>query len=633
MKNKIFKSIAVILCVCLFLSLIACGKENKGSAAVLPESNVDLGGVNATVLYSTDCSDWKEIAAESDLFGKSQWSSGDVGIVYISIKNIGDASASFKIAPVLNSSLEGAHFGVVENKNTAYTDTKNAVSEFVEKNIALNESNAYIVTINAKNNATFAVAVYIPEGANGGNCGVGLKITASPLSTASNENSATRQNGRLYVSADIFAIANNNANDLTMTNDDGSFVATISKENLTVGSIATAKVATVSVSDSSSVYKLELSSSASVSILAGFGLENVAVTCDGATIDSTYSAEKGTVNFKAQSGTYTISYADKSNVAGVKVTGTNNMFNNLTDAIYFINSLDSDAPKNIVFTIYGEVFYNVPVGTTISFVSKNANVNSITVAGGNSTAKLIIPSYSAELSSLPYANDSSKILYTNLTLDSEKVDGTKHLDYRGNSDISFKYCVFERAISTRGVLSNVTIDRCEFNAKEYDDTHIGYCYYSIAVNGQTGQITVNFTNNKVTGSWGGINLDWSVANYYVANNVFSGFNCSKSAVQLSNAISAVIENNVFENITDENAIRFYKGYPGRSTIIRNNKFDVDYLLYSDNPNAILNYSEFVFEGNTISSNTNLTLGHITNSGPEMTLAHGYTIDTDLNTIE
>lgn len=633
MKTKIFKSIAVILCVCLFLSLIACGKEDKSNASLLPASGVDLGGVAATVLYSADCSDWKEITAESDLFGKTEWSSGDVEIVYINIKNNSDTSASFKVSPVLNTNLEGAQFGVVENKSIAYKDTKAAVSEFVEKNIALNESNAYITALNTKNSTTFAVAVYVPEGVKGGNCSVGLKITASPLSTASNENAATRKNGELYVSADTFAIANNNANDLIMTNDDGSFVAAVPKENLTIGSMATAKASTVSASDSSAVYELELSASSTVSILAGFGLESVTVTRDGVAVDSTYSAENGTVTFKAQSGTYTVSYADKSNVSGVKVTGSNNMFNNLTDAIYYINSRGADTPENIVFTIFGKVYYSVPAGTTVSFISQNANVNSITVAGANSTAKLVIPSDSAELSSLPYANDSTKILYTNLALDSEKADGTKHLDYRGNSDISFKYCVFERAISTRGMLSDVTIDRCEFNAREYEDTHIGYCYYSIAANGQVGKITVNFTNNKVTGSWGGINLDWSVADYYVANNVFSGFNCSKSAVQLSNAVSAVIENNVFENITDENAIRFYKAYPGRSTIIRNNKFDVDYLLYSDNPNAISSYSEFIFEGNTISSTTNLTLGHITNSGPEMTLAHGYVVDTDLNTIE
>ncbi len=637
MKNKILKLLSGALCICLVLSFAACGKKDDSSPK-LPESSVELNGINATVRYSTDCSDWKEITADSDLFGKTEWASGDIDIVYINIKNQGDASASFKITPVLNAGLEGANFGIVENKRTAYSDVKNAIGDFAQKDVALSESNSYIKVLAADSTTTLAVAVYIPSEANGGNCGVGLKITANELGTASADNGASRQNGRLLVSADISATVNNNQNDVSMTNDDGSFAANISKDSLTIGSIISAKVKTASSTDSSTVYELTLNSngssiSASVSILVGFGLENVTVTRDGNAVDSTYSVENGMITFEAESGTYTVNYDDKSNVAGVKVTGSDTMFNDLTEAIMYINGLGDDVPKNIVFSVFGEVYYNVPEGQALSFVARTATVDSVTVAGANSTAKVTIPSYSAQLPSLPTANDSAKLLYINLTLDSEKVDNTKHLDYRGNSDIAFRNCTFERAISTRGMKSNVLIDRCEFNAKEYDDTHVGYCYYSITVSNAGSKITVSFTNNKVTGSWGGINLDWSNADYYIANNVFSGFNCSKPAIQLSRATTAVVENNVFSNIINENAIRFYVAYGAESTVIKNNRFDVDYLFYSDTPDVISDYSEFVFEDNSISSTTNLTLGHVTNSGPEATLAHGYIVDTDLNIIE
>lgn len=640
MKNNILKILSAALCVCICLSFTACGKSNDGStssdknaSANIPESSVDLDNLNATVRYSADCSDWKSLAPDSDLFGKTEWSSGDVGIVYINIKNQGDTSATFKITPVLSATLDGAVFGVVENKRTAYSNVKNAVVDFAEKDIALSGENSYVKYLKADSSTTLAVAVHIPHESSGGTCGVGLKITATAVNVNSADNGASRQNGKLFVSADTFAVANSNKTDVNLKNDDNSFTANVSKDSLSIGTVISAAVKTTNVSNSSSVYELTLSHSAKASILVGYGLENVAVTCNGNAVDSTYSAENGTVTFEAQSGTYTVSYKDNSNVAGVKVTGSDAMFSDLSEAIEYMNSLGNDVPKNIVFSIFGEVFYNVPNGQALSFVSRNATVDSITVAGANSTAKLTIPSYSAELPSLPTANDSAKILYINLTLDSEKVDGTKHLDYRGNSDISFRSCVFERAISTRGAKSDVVIDRCEFNAKEYDDTHIGYCYYSITVSNAGDKIKVSFTNNKVTGSWGGINLDWANADYYIANNVFSGFNCSKPAIQLSRATTVLIENNVFSNITDENAIRFYKAYGAEKTTITNNKFDVAYLFYSDIPDTISSYPEFVFEGNTISSTTNLTLGHVTNSGPEATLAHGYTVDTDFNTVE
>jgi hypothetical protein len=199
MKNKIFKLITLSLCLVMLLSLVACGKD-ESTTTNLPESTVDLGNVDATVRYSADCLNWQDISAESDLFGKTEWASGDVGIVYISIKNKGDSYASFKLTPVLNASLEGAFFGVVENKRSAYANAKSALSDLAEQNIALNENNSHVIALASEDSITLAVVVHIPDEADGGKCGVGLKITASLISNASNENAAVRQNGKLFVS-------------------------------------------------------------------------------------------------------------------------------------------------------------------------------------------------------------------------------------------------------------------------------------------------------------------------------------------------------------------------------------------------------------------------------------------------
>ena len=146
-------------------------------------------------------------------------------------------------------------------------------------------------------------------------------------------------------------------------------------------------------------------------------------------------------------------------------------------------------------------------------------------------------------------------------------------------------------------------------------------------------ITVEFTNNTVTENWGGINLDWSDADFIVSGNTFANITCSKPPIQLSHANTMLIEDNTFTNIKDENVFRFYSGYGAKSTKIINNTIDADYLFQSDKAGAINSLKEFTFEGNTISKTTSLTMGHEANGPADAISPHNYIVDTTANTIK
>jgi hypothetical protein len=377
---------------------------------------------------------------------------------------------------------------------------------------------------------------------------------------------------------------------------------------------------------------------AEISLLIGYGYQSVEVLLNGNKVNFSYGMYDGRVVFNVTAnGVYTIAKSNKIDIKGVVVNGvslqSDNTFASLDEAIdYVVAQPFSDVEENITYFIFSEVKYLVEEGEIISFTGDNAKIKSVSVIGATEDATLIIDGMSGSLPSLPAAEKGVKISYSDLLMNSEKQDDYRCFDYRGNADITFKNCTFKRALAARGPQSNVVVDGCTFACETVEDTHKGYCYYSIPIIGSD-VIRVEFINNQVTKSWGGINIDWGDAEFYIAGNTFSNINCSKPAIQLSRARSVVIEKNKFTDIKDENAFRFYSGYAAGSTHILDNEIDVDYLFHSDYVDAINNYKDFVFKGNVISSRTNLTTGHITNSTPDQIREHGYVVDETLNTIE
>ncbi len=632
MKKAFYKILTLAICLCMIFTLSACKKE-----AEKVSNTVELRNTSVSFRYSPTCSDWVDVTTDTAIFANDEWAEGDIEIAYFNIKNLGNDMASYKLSLVTTGEIEGAVFGIVKNKRVAYSDKNAAVNDIEGKTYSLTSDYVFSDIIDADNVLTVALVVTVPEREKGGKGNIGVEFSASTIENT--ENKLIKQNGYLGISGSAFGSVTDSSIKNTIANEDGTFKVTFAENAVSQGAFVYSKITTSSVSDTEASYSLEIlsdneaySGSAEVAFFAGYGFENLKATLNGNNVSVNYDKFSGILTATvASGGTLTVTHDDASRICGVAVLGTDEIFNTFDEALeYTRNNASGDS---LVYLIYGDVMYTVPEGLTVAFAGHNVTLKSVTVAGVNPTSKILISSFSATLPSLPIANGSATINYTNLMFDSAKVDGTMHIDYRGDSDISFTHCTFSRALATRGPKSNVVIDSCVFNAELYEHTLIGYSYYSIKVGSNGTDIKVQFTNNLVTGSWGGINLDWQEADYYVAGNTFANLNCSKPGIQLSRAKTMLIENNVFRDITDENALRFYKAYFAKETTIINNKFDVDYLLHCDNSNAIAEYENFTFEGNTISSTTNIILGHITNDVPEATREHGYTVDTDLNTIE
>lgn len=643
-KNRKIIGVAVVLLCILQLFSVACSSDKKsGSPSQDPSLNgIELGGLDIEFKYSKDYSTWESITAESELFrADGIYSPGDTEVVYLHIKNHTDSSVAYSVS-LRNISKDniGAEFGFSDGIRSAFADSAAAILSIGDLRKIGSE---YIKTevLSPESTLTFAVAVSVPTDAQGGEMKLRLDFKAEALTEAA-ESGSVLENGKYSVYADDYKIVESTDADTVVSNSDGSFEAKFKNGTVRQGSIVKANVTPLSADGSSCSYRLGFSENgarftgnASVSLLIGYGLETVEIYSGEQKLVSEYDMYSGKAHFDTCDGDITVKYTQKDNLIGVAVKGSDKMFDSFNSALDF--AVENASGDSLNMIIFGKANYTVKNGDKLRFTNEGSTVKQISVVGGNSSAEIFITRDSDQTPSLPYADKGVEIRYIGISFQSENevmadIDYSHHIDYRANADIYFGNCVFYKALATRGPSSNVTVDRCTFKCATYDDTLKGYCFYQIPKTSSS-DIKVNFTNNTVTESWGGINLDWSQADFYVYGNTFSGFECSKAAIQLSNAKTAIIQNNSFKNIVNENALRFYKLYGAESTVITDNYFDCDHLLQSDVFGALNNYSKLTFENNTITARTSLTDGHTPNGTADQINDHGYTVDTDKNTIE
>lgn len=638
-------AVALVLCFGLLSAAVGCSsKKTPENPEADPNLNcVDFGGLDMEFKYSENCSKWDTVNPDSTIFrADGTYSAGDTETVYLHIKNHSDKAAVYSITLRNISDTDvGARFGYTSSVRSAFTDGKSAVSA-VKNFYAVQSGYVKTAVLDPESVLTFALVINVPDSAAGGEMKLRLDFRAIPYSADSSSDSAIAENGRYSVFADCSTVVENSDTDSVITNGDASFKAVFKAGSVKQGTFLSAKVTPLSATDSEVSYSIsfkadgeEYSGDVTVSLLAGYGLSCIEVSSGDQAITSEYDMYSGLAVFTAQSGNITVKNSGASDAVGVLVSGSNKPFPDFNSAIDFAAS--SVKTESVTFIVLGRAEYTVKSGEKIAFDQDNEYIKTVNVVGGNKTAEIFITKASDEVPSLPYASNGVKINYSNLTFDSEnemmaEIDYSHHFDYRGDADISFMGCTFLKALATRGPKSNVTVDHCIFKCDEYEDTLKGYCFYQIPKIGSD-SITVTFTNNTVTENWGGINIDWTPADVLIKGNTFANLDCSKAAIQLSNAKTAVVESNSFSNIKNENALRFYKIYNAESTVITENYFDADFLLQSDVYGALNSLSSFVFENNTITAQTSLTVGHTPNGTADQTNEHGYTVSTETNTIK
>lgn len=643
MKNSIKKIIAILTCVCLVLSFAACSSDENNAKQDPNSNNVNLGGLNVEFKYSKDCMSFDSVLADSELFrADGIYGAGDVEVVYLHFKNHTSATVTHKVNfRAIEGEFKDSIVGVVEDVRSAFADTEAAKSAVQGQENKLSDGYIYACSMEADSTKTVAVVLQTPTATS-----VKIRVDYSVINHGKpSANAIVVKDGINTVNADCFAVVNNAKAALLLENGDSSFKISAAANAFKQGDVVMAKVSPANVQKGSVDYHVSAlcdgkscENEFKISILAGYGLEGVEVLKDGAKIDSAYDMYSGMVTFTSKlDGKFTVKYSGSVDIKGVILQGGDQLYTNFNDAVNAAASASVTSEK-ITLLVFGKAEYTVQSGQKMQFVTNGGVAKNINIVGGNDTAEIFITRDSGSVPSLPYANKGALITYSGITFDGENElqeggEYSRHFDYRGEANISFKNCTFKKALATRGPSSNVLVEGCNFICPTYEDTFKGYCYYSVQKIGG-GDITVELYNNDFTGCWGGINLDWAEAEFIVSENKFGGYNCSKPAIQLSHADTMLIDDNEFSNITDENAFRFYKGYNGQKTAITNNTFQkVDYLFQSDTPNAMLQFKDFVFTNNTISKDTNLTMGHYANASADDIGPHGYTVDTTLNTIK
>ncbi len=652
MKTKFAKLLSITVCVVLILGMAACSSDDTtqntqstpSQQQEVGKNNIDLGGYNVEFKSSKNYSTWDEVKADSELFrADGSYKDNDTEVVYLHFKNHNAHPIVFKVNMLVaeGNSAETV-IGVTDDIRASFSDSASAVKAVENKTHKLASGYIYTDSMAAESSKTVAVVLSVPVATT-----MNLKVDFNVVALdASGQNGSAMENGVYTVSANAYSAVTDAAAETVVSNSDKSMNMVFAANSENVGTVLSAVLKTETATATETKYNLTVkrdgnafSGSAKVSLLVGYGFENVEVLVDGNKVDSTYDMYSGKAEFTVtKSCGITVKCSGAVNIQGVIVQGNSNQFKTFNAAIDHVSKTVTDTDEIVTFVVFGKVNYTVTTGQKIYFVGQNKSVKTINVVGGNSTAEIFITEDSGSVPSLPYAVDGVVINYNNMSFDSGnelQVDGefSRHFDYRGEADISFKNCTFKKALATRGPKSSVVVENCNFDCPTYEDTFKGYCYYSVQKIGG-GVITVDIVNNDFTGCWGGINLDWGEGDFVVKNNKFGGYNCSKPAIQLSHANNMLIENNEFSNITDENAFRFYKGYNGQKTHIINNTFnEVDYLFQSDEPMAMLDFKNFKFEGNTITGTTNLTLGHEANATADKVSPHGYTVDTSANTIK
>lgn len=642
MKNNIKKIVALLMCICLVLSFAACSSDDNNAKPDPNSNNVNLNGLGVEFKFSTDCSNWNEVKADSELFrADGVYAANDVQVVYLHFKNHANHPVSNKVAfRAVTGEFKDAVVGIVDNVRAAFSTADEAKSAVEGQENRLSDNYVYAVSLMAESTKTVAFVLKTTAATT-----VKIRVDYTAIAHgAQTANATSNLNGVNVVNANCFGIVEDAKDDALITNTDKSFKATFSANTLKQGTVVSATVKPSNAQKGSVDYDIAVScdgkiceNDVKVSVLAGYGLTGVEVLKDGAKVESTYDMYGGLVAFTVKGeGKYTVKYSGSADITGVIVQGSEKPFKTFDEAVKHV-ALNCNDSEIVNLIIFGKANYTVATGEKVYFHGKDSSINTVNIVGGNDTAEIFITKESGSVPSLPYADDGVSIAYSGITFQSENElqeggEYSRHFDYRGDGDIAFRNCTFLKALATRGPKASVEVDGCVFKCQTYEDTLKGYCYYSIQKIGMY-PITVMFTDNKITENWGGINLDWADADFYVSGNEFANITCSKPPIQLSHANTMIVEDNTFTNIKDENVFRFYSGYNAKSTKIINNTIDADYLFQSDKPGAINTLNDFVFEGNTISKNTNLTLGHMANASADSIGPHNYIVDVTKNTIK
>ena len=148
----------------------------------------------------------------------------------------------------------------------------------------------------------------------------------------------------------------------------------------------------------------------------------------------------------------------------------------------------------------------------------------------------------------------------------------------------------------------------------FDGTNAPQNAYAIHLQGnETAPLTINISNNTISGYDRGINIDQKTAAATISNNNISVKDTGRSCIQLSRLASTKVENNTM-NLTGGNAITLHKELlkcaKPEITVSGNAINGTGYLIYDDSNGAFTNenLNLTITQDNTVDKTVNTTQG-------------------------
>ena len=281
---------------------------------------------------------------------------------------------------------------------------------------------------------------------------------------------------------------------------------------------------------------------------------------------------------------------------------------------------DTNGNATLTYTITGNVTYDetgyanlLTMGRRASHYSNGRHLINFKFVGGSNDKTKDTLTVNSNIT-LPYEwwgeKTTTSISFENLTITGSAPSGLyPSQPYFESIDFTVNNCMLKgiKIYNCSNVGGSYTITNSTL-----DGTGAPKNAYAIHLQGhETAPLTINISNNTISGYDRGINIDQATANATISNNTISVKDTNRSCIQLTKLAETTITGNTL-NLTGGNAFTLHEGLLGLSTaptisITGNTITGTGYLIYDD---AAADGKSFTSENLKLTYNSNTVVSTV-----------------------
>ncbi len=212
------------------LSFVACSSDENNAKPDPNSNSVNLSQLDVEFKFSTDCLNWNEVKADSELFrADGVYATDDVQAVYLHFKNHTNHPVSNKVAfRAITGEFKDATVGIADDIRSAFATAEDAKVAVEGQDNKLADNYVYAVSLTAESTKTVAVLLKTTTATT-------VKIRVDYTAIAHGEqtsNTSSVMNGVNVVNANCFGVVDDAKAEAIVINTDKSFKATFSAETI-----------------------------------------------------------------------------------------------------------------------------------------------------------------------------------------------------------------------------------------------------------------------------------------------------------------------------------------------------------------------------------------------------------------